>query len=108
MEVAYNQYKMLVKSGSWKTNTATEDHFVALTAKIAALKQADSHTARKVVRRSREATRKKGKTLTLLEVHSSKEGRTTEENCWTERVYLVPSPQILERPQACCLLQDQG
>ena len=34
---------MLVKSGTWKTNTATEDHFVALTAEIAALEQANAN-----------------------------------------------------------------
>ena len=39
MEVAANQYKMLVESGTWKTTEASEDRFVALTAEIAALKQ---------------------------------------------------------------------
>ena len=43
MEVASNQYKMLVKSGTWKSTTATKDHFVALTAEIAALKQANAN-----------------------------------------------------------------
>ena len=43
MEVASNQYKMLIESGTWKTTTATEDRFVALTADIAALRQANAH-----------------------------------------------------------------
>ena len=43
MEVASNQYKMLVKSGTWKSTTATKDHFVALTAEIAALEQANAN-----------------------------------------------------------------
>ena len=39
MEVAANQYKMLVENGSWKADKSTEDQFVALTAEVAALKK---------------------------------------------------------------------
>ena len=39
MEVAANKYKMIVEEGSWKSPTASEEQFVALTAEIAALRQ---------------------------------------------------------------------
>ena len=39
MEVAANQYKMLVENGSWKTAENVDDQFVALTAEVAELKK---------------------------------------------------------------------
>ena len=39
MEVAANKYKMIVEEGSWKSPTASEEQFVALTAEIAGLRQ---------------------------------------------------------------------
>ena len=37
--VAANKYKMIVEEGSWKSPTASEEQFVALTAEIAGLRQ---------------------------------------------------------------------